>query len=260
LTDPSSTTIYSLYVPPSLPNTTFTFFFYSSRPPRALHSFPTRRSSDLLRAADHRSHQIDQTRCASGKGTGVGKKTGSVFHDTFLPRKLEGRSFGQTSAGSRIGHKGDSAHAFRAIGQLHQRGRNVVFFRNQFAANFRLAQRKLEQTGDTFGSTSSRRRHAIESVRHAPHSVLQSGAGFFLPGIGMATANDNSGRRKFFDRCQSPFSFRCDCDALDHVAMFEQAPNQFGGGLTNKFGILRTSLIPRDEWPFDVCPRDLRNL
>src|ERR1700746_4079693 len=94
----------------------------------------------------------------------------------------------------------------------------------------------------------------------ASHSVLQSSTRIFLPGIGMATANDNSSGRKFFDRCQRPFCFRRDCDALDYVAMFEQASNQFRGGFTDKFGILRASLIPRDKWPFNVCPRDLRNL
>src|SRR5437762_4951381 len=92
------------------------------------------------------------------------------------------------------------------------------------------------------------------------HSVLQSSTRILLPGIGMATANDNSGGRKFFDRCQRPFCFRRDCDALDYVAMFEQASNQFGRGLTDKFGILRASLIPRDKRPFNVCSRDLGNL
>ena len=92
------------------------------------------------------------------------------------------------------------------------------------------------------------------------HSVLQSSTRIFLPGIGMATADDNSSGRKFFDRCQRPFCFRRDRDALDYVAMFEQASNQFRRGLTDKFGILRASLIPRDKRPFNVCSRDLRNL
>src|SRR6266446_4678605 len=94
----------------------------------------------------------------------------------------------------------------------------------------------------------------------ASHSVLQRSTRIFFPGIGMATANDNSSGRKFFDRGQRPFCFRRDGDALDHVAMFEQASNQFRRGLADKFGILRASMIPREEGSFDVCSRDLRNL
>src|SRR5207249_11143616 len=44
-----TTTVHSPRPPFSLPSCSFlsTFFFYCSVPPRALHSFPTRRSSDL---------------------------------------------------------------------------------------------------------------------------------------------------------------------------------------------------------------------
>src|SRR5205807_9233600 len=61
------------------------FFFHSSAPPRALHSFPTRRSSDLGRAASTtvgidrrlpalrvvRRDQLHRRRCARLRGRGT---------------------------------------------------------------------------------------------------------------------------------------------------------------------------------------------
>src|SRR5207253_9717688 len=50
------------------PTSPLTFPFPSSRPPRYLHSFPTRRSSDL--AADRQSrcyHEVDRSRVAARK-------------------------------------------------------------------------------------------------------------------------------------------------------------------------------------------------
>src|SRR5205823_6825630 len=41
----------------------YSFFFYSSGPPRSLHSFPTRRSSDLVRVAYERGGFLASIRC-----------------------------------------------------------------------------------------------------------------------------------------------------------------------------------------------------
>src|SRR5207245_8297194 len=41
-------TLSALVLPSLLPSSSFSFFFQRSAPPRALHSFPTRRSSDLV--------------------------------------------------------------------------------------------------------------------------------------------------------------------------------------------------------------------
>src|SRR5215471_16875633 len=136
----------------------------------------------------------------------------------------------------------------------------MVFFRDQLTADFWLTQSDFEQTRDPFCSASSCRRHAVKRMRHASQSVLQSSAHFFLPSIGMAAADNDSRPGKVFHRGHSSFYFRRNGDALDHVAMFEQAANQIRVRFANELEVLRPGAISRDKRSFHMCARNFRNL
>jgi len=77
------------------------------------------------------------------------------------------------------------------IKHFHKRRQNVISVGDQLAGDLRLAQSKFEQAGDTVNPSSSRGRHAVESMRDVSHTVLEGSARILFPRIAMTATDRN---------------------------------------------------------------------
>src|SRR5204862_8193140 len=70
-------------------STSYFFFFHRSRPHRDLHSFPTRRSSDLRFAKPDSRNQAQDHRAQRGNETQREVSTGVVFETIFTREQVQ---------------------------------------------------------------------------------------------------------------------------------------------------------------------------
>src|SRR5881392_830537 len=169
----------------------------------------------------HRLYEIDHARRAARERRAISQQTNAPVDDAIITEKRKPGSIRQARASSCVSHKTNSRTAFCAVQHFHQRCRNMITVRNQFAENGWFTQCELKQARDTINATSARRRHAIKYMAHAAHSLRQSCPCVVGPRIAVAAAYADLLRVKPFDRFQRPPQLRSDRDTFDHVSMFQ---------------------------------------
>src|SRR5205823_4381123 len=81
----------------------------------------------------------------------------ATVNDAIITEKRKPGSIRQARASSCVSHKTNSRTAFCAVQHFHQRCRNMITVRNQFAENGWFTQCELKQARDTINASSARR-------------------------------------------------------------------------------------------------------